>query len=808
MRLGQIIPLGDLWDVLADGTGEAFTDRLRKEAEAAHRFHAKVRGYLLQKYGSAEDERFRADDRFVKTLLLAALAPDVSALTRLTGTRLAALNHGSIRSRTVAPGSMVVNRLRELQAEFGELRSDGDEDPVFTLHLSDLDIEPLLDAVGEQDNLGARRIWIKDQLWVALGIKDTGEFVCEREIVWKGTRRTAEFVFANVRDSLDLPDTQFSPSVEGRVRFLVDYPFDIPGKHPSDDAGRVHALIRGSVEAATVVWLPHFLSGQKFAQLGRLLKIRYLLERDRLDDYAAHLPADDRIRVRHQLQAQRDNLTSQLAAVLRQLYGIAQTDDANVGSRVGADGHLLSLFPGHCPTLLGGASFEHNALALADGLFDLQYPKHPNFDPTGNRKLVTTGELKTVLGWITRAMEDGEKRVVVDKHQLALARRIVHPLELGEVYDGPINLGTAWRQRLDQYAVQIGAHGDYRVEDIREWIARIGYTGLDKPVSSLIIATYAMLADRSWVYHGSPVQDTPELERIGTGYALRAQELPSEAEFNTARERAGKLFGVLVPEMLLARNVNRLAAEVHAKATDLESAVNGVRRSLDKHAATLGLREEANPPRVMSGRYAADLLARLSGTPDATSLVRVLAGAPSPITDEVLGAAICSAPAVLAALDRAEWKLLDSVRGFTGRGDGLGDQAERLVAEVAQTAADDEFISPLAPVLSGMRDRAVTLINEAARLARVAPAARPASPEPATPTQRATPEATRSGHAGRSARSRLRVQSSQVETALEGIIADLQSEIRDYALANPRVEIEISWRAVDSDNDRAGRTDS
>jgi hypothetical protein len=43
-----------------------------------------------------------------------------------------------------------------------------------------------------------------------------------------------------------------------------------------------------------------------------------------------------------------------------------------------------------------------------------------------------------------------------------------------------------------------------------------------------------------------------------------------------------------------------------------------------------------------------------------------------------------------------------------------------------------------------------------------------------------------------------RVQSSRVEAALAGIIADLQSEIRDYATAHPSVEIEISWRAVDS----------
>lgn len=315
-------------------------------------------------------------------------------------------------------------------------------------------------------------------------------------------------------------------------------------------------------------------------------------------------------------------------------------------------------------------------------------------------------------------------------------------------------------------------------------------------MSGLIIATYAMLADRAWCYHGSPVQQQPELDRIGAGYALRAQELPSDDEFTVARERVAKLFGVHVPAVLLTRNLTRLAGEAHAKVADLEPAVNGVRRSLDRHAGVLGLPSQA--PRVTTGRCAADLLARLSGPQDATSLVRALAGASYPMTDEVLGAAISSAPAVLAALDQADWTLLESVRGFTGRGDGLGDQSERLVEEVAQAAADDEFTRPLAPVLCGMRDRAVALINEAARLARVAPP-RP-SPTPPGPEEPLAAETGAQADSGRPARSSLRVQSSQVETALAQIIADLQSEIWDYAAANPGVEIEIRWHPVDTDS--------
>ncbi|KOG25166.1 MULTISPECIES: PglY protein [Streptomyces] len=820
-KLGELIPLGDLWDVLSDGTGEAFTDRLKNEAEAAHTFHTKVRAHLLEKYGSEESEKFIADDRFVKTLLLAALAPDVPALKRLTGGRIAALNHGSIRSRTVAPGSLVVTRLRELQAEFGEIRADGDQDPVFTLHLSDLDIEPLLDMVADEDRTGARRIWVKDQLWKALGLKDTGAFVCEHDIVWKGSRRTAEFVFENVRDTAQLPAEQFRPGVDGRVRFILDYPFDDGQHFPNDDAQRVELLRSEGLMAPTLVWLPSFFSEQKNAQLGRLIKINYLLERDRLDDYAGHLASDDRVRVRHQLAAQRDTLTSQLTATLAQLYGIAKVDENSVSAEVSEGKHILSLLPEYSrPQLQGGKSFMDNLQHLADGVFGALYPKHPDFDRAGDRKPVTPAELKTALTWITRAMDDGGRRIEVDSHHLKTVKKIVEPLELGQVHDGPLVLRNDWRARINQAAHQHrpGAE-DLSVEEIRQWIAKDhGWTGLDKNVSSLIIATYALLDDRAWIFHGgSPLPQAPDLNDIGAGHGLRAQQLPTDEEYTTARERAAKIFGVAVQPTLFARNVNKLHTGVREKISQYEQAVYGVRTSLIRHAEALGLDSDTSA-RASSAKDAADLLARLGRHHEATATVRELAGVSYATSDAALATAITSAPEVLKALDDADWQLLDSVRGFAGRRDNVGERAERLIGEIAEAAAASEFERSLVPVLDSIRSKAVALVKDAARLAQVAEPVVPLPPVEPTPddvrlTQHGTPpvSSTRStpgpgasvGTGGAAGSRTVRLQPSHMENALSKAMDNLWDEILAYSAANPGMAVEITWQVVPPEESRS-----
>lgn len=244
-EVGRLIPLGDLWDVLVDNTSTAFTAKLQQESDTARRFHAKARRFLLDKYQRADHPGLIADERFVKTLLLAALAPDVPALRRLTASRLAALNHGSVRSRAVPVRDKVIERMRALQGEFPtELRSEGDDDPVFSLHLSELDVDPILDAVVGEDKAGTRRTWLRERLWEELGLTDRqGQFIDEKKIVWRGSERTVEFVFDTVRNPRRVADEAFEPATAGNLRIILDCPFDEePGRSPDDAYRRVVGL--------------------------------------------------------------------------------------------------------------------------------------------------------------------------------------------------------------------------------------------------------------------------------------------------------------------------------------------------------------------------------------------------------------------------------------------------------------------------------------------------------------------------------------------------------------------------------------
>jgi hypothetical protein len=318
--------------------------------------------------------------------------------------------------------------------------------------------------------------------------------------------------------------------------------------------------------------------------------------------------------------------------------------------------------------------------------------------------------------------------------------------------------------------------GDFPVDEMRRWVAELVGPGLDRPVANLMIATYALLADRAWVHHGVPAE-APDLDRMGAGDALRAQELPGADEFVAARSRAASLFGITVPEPLFARNVQHLATQTRQRIAELENDVVGAWHALDRHADDLGVSATAN--RLRTARAAADLLARLSGITDATAFARALAADDGQqVSDQVLGAAVVSAPAVRRALDGVQWQLLASVRNLHHH-PKVGDRAARLTGQVADAAAAEQFETDLAAVLGRANTEAIGIVSDATDVPPppVTPAPPVAPPSPSPPTS-----------PGRRAERR-----EITATDLAAVIAEIERAVR----ADPDARYEVTWRALD-----------
>jgi hypothetical protein len=64
LPVGQLMPLGAIFDVLASGADRPFTDKLRDEFEQAKRFYTlKLRPYLLQRHGLKEERASQVGPR-------------------------------------------------------------------------------------------------------------------------------------------------------------------------------------------------------------------------------------------------------------------------------------------------------------------------------------------------------------------------------------------------------------------------------------------------------------------------------------------------------------------------------------------------------------------------------------------------------------------------------------------------------------------------------------------------------------------------------------------------------------------------
>jgi hypothetical protein len=587
----------------------------------------------------------------------------------------------------------------------------------------------------------------------------------------------------NVRDRERNPRARFQPD-PGTIRLVIDYPWDDGNFSPADDLNRIHELQTQLGNLDTIFWLPHFLSEDRKADLATLIAINYALERDRLTELTPTLTADDRLRARTLLEGRRSALVAQLTGTLRQAYGVHSPDDINLGQARAAQ-HVETLAQGLELRLPLGQTPRGAFDRLCLQLLDYRYPNHPDFDPTGRGILVKPAELATVLAVVDKAAQDTVGRCEVARNDIPVLKKIANPLKLGVMHEAHFVLGHDWPELINRKAA---GRAKVTVGDVREWILA-AQPGLPLLVQNLVIAGYAIQADKAWLRGGQPV-DAPSLPALADDMELRSQELPSEAEWELATRRAQAIFRAARQPVRSTRSVRAVAQAILDKGNSIRSGVDSLAAELARHAATLGLAEDS--PRLVTTRALNALLARLTAGPDATTVLRELAGAELARDNAIYQVHAEGAGALADALARLNWTVLDDI---AARADNSGQpDAAAIIGRLRDAARRDEHAVRLAPALAEADRDALTLLRRWSRT----PAPTGLNPDPAPgPDETAGSGSGQRpgpvldpGRAGAGPRPRPAFKGRGRDVAAE------LAKINAAAEASPDAEFEITWRIV------------
>ncbi|WP_328548078.1 BREX-2 system ATPase PglY [Streptomyces platensis] len=834
--LANLIPLGDLYPVIADGGDRPFVDSLKVEFKVADKlYRTKLRPYLLGTYEITEEdvERYRhrresitdqqllgrcrgfvGDNRLMCTLLLSALAPGVPALRDLTIRRLGALNHGSVLSPI--PGAEVgaiQTKVDEWATRFAEIKPTGTKtNPGVRLELAGVDVDSVIANANVNNNQSNRRALATRLLAEELGLEVHDRMGAdELTLVWRGSNRTAEVVIGNVTDAENMPDHEFSPSQDSLWRLVVDLPYH-EGEHGSVEAvNRMRGLRPLSAAGPrTVGWIPAYLSAARYKDFQKLVVIDYALADQRRFDtsYAQHLNADNRARAKMLLEGQRDALRKKVKAAFKQAYACA--DKKAVDVDVSFDDHFQPLRDVPELRVSIGQTLSDGARHIVKQLLAHQFPAHPDLDPDGTHTAVKPSDARTVFGHIRAAAESADRQVEIPSKDRAVMRRIAAPLGLGQQKEAYFRPSNRWVDHFNLQARNDAGPGDLSVVQLSEWIDRPEPMGLDPFLANLVIAAYAEMDDRVWVRAGSVLDPSPELSAIKPQDALRSQPLPEESVWEEAGRRFWDIFGEQPPKLRRGRLVSHFARQITIKAREYKPHVDTLVEELEKHATLLGLNGADEPAsgRLTLARRSRDLLGELNvlsqgptgGSAAAKQVITAFAGFDlGEASASRYGASIKQAKAVADAMVVAAWDMLRLAPSY-------GPQGEAVLEALRGAARADQRTMRLEDALRDARKSIVAVIERSQAAVRPQPpAVTPATPvSPAAPRSSPNevsldnktaqppvstkhplpgPRAARRSGGGRAKASQALVQ--------------LRAELDELAAAEPDATIEISWRVVE-----------
>lgn len=702
LEVGDLVSVGDLFDVLAHGD-EPFSDDLKRHFQHAKELYdGHLRPLLLAEMPGATQPA-PADDRLVKTLLLAALVPQAQPLRALDVAKLTALNHGSIVSPI--PGqekAIVLQKLRKWSSQVGALKVGEDpHNPTVTIRLTGVDVDSIIERAESVDNPGARRLLVRELVLAQMGIEADTRLFNAHTMLWRGTRREIDVAFGNVRDTEDLPDDQLR-AVSDRWKLVIDYPFD-QGHTPLEDLDRLDRWRQDHGASRTVCWIPAFFSTALQRDLKRLVVIRHVLSGERLTQYTDHLSPQDRQQAAGILSDLRSALEQRVAAAIRQAYGVERAVPDTIDTSHGIEDRLQSLSPGFAPQVPVGAQLADALNGLVDQMLCTQFPEHPRFETE-----IRARDLRTVLEEVQRAVQapDGRLEVASDRRKVML--RIAAPLRLGEQYEVAFLLGSHWKDLLERAAATARREeaGTITVADVREWIDASAPMGLTRDVQSLVVMAFAAQTGRAFQLHGGPA--TPSVDRLDDALELVTTELPDETNWRVAVQRAASVLGLAaVNPALTPLSLETLVAELRVQgAANLDDATTLV-GALERRMAALGI-DAAAATRFSTARAAAELVSALVHTGPTENVIFRFAGQELPSAEAAVGKSIASAGSVVTTLSDSQWAVIDLVAD-RARG---GDEAfQRIIDELVRALEHDEFAEPVAPALADAAQRGLALLR-------------------------------------------------------------------------------------------------
>lgn len=710
LEVGDIVPVGDMFDVIAHGE-EAFSQEMAIHFDNAKRlYHQKLLPVLEKQYGRREDLEklpvndpkqvaFRNDDRLVKTLLLSALVPEVESLRGLNAERLAALNHGTIKTPIPGrEGQEVLRRCKAWAASVGEIRIGEESNPTISVQLSGVDTESIIKQAEREDNQGNRIRRVRQMLFEQLGVDGEGEFEQFHDFLWKNTKRSCCVLFKNIRE---LPDTSFENHDE-HWTLIIDFPFDEAGHGPKDDVSRIQSFRSSHADAKTLCWVPAFFSNDAQKDLGTLVILEHILTGERFSQYSNHLSPQDRQAAKSLLENQRSVLRQRVQNHLDAAYGLETVTsgsldtahDLELNERFHA---LLDGFEPQPPVAanLGGAMQHLLGQALSH-----EFPAAPDFEAE-----VKKNNLKKVFEVVSEATQANDGRVPVDRTLRPLMRHIANPLLLGEMGHDATHfvLGHHWKNHFTRKVAETGSA--ITVGQLRKWMDEPKPMGLPKDAQNLLILTYAQQTNLNCMLHGAPYEAT--LANLPDQCVLVTVKLPPEVEWKVAVERAARIFGVTSSELLKASNVSSLSVDVQKKATEARVPCQGYCQRLRDRQSKLGL-DVANTDRMKTAIASQALVERIQSG-DADDIVAVLATAEIATTESAMGECLAKASELNGILEGTNWEVFEAIGKLTGDRKTKADEIRESVKQAVQC---DEHVKQLGPALKIAQSQALRLLTE------------------------------------------------------------------------------------------------